>query len=198
MMTIISVLDSIGTQLKSYFNSMDYHWKTAPNQSEFGQAKPYVYLLNCPKTERNADNFPLKMPSVTIEVTEAAIQSNSEIDLSLTLHCCVVNASVIDREKTIMLDDGIHYAYLDTDGYTDEGTDGNLYKDCMLLGELTLHCMDGIDGTGRRVSELRLIPPASDMEDFPYCQCQVTCRVVMLNTHKPTSAQTDADYYDLL
>ena len=196
MMTIPSVLDSIKAGLVSHFDALDFHWKTAPDQAEFEQAKPHVYLFNCPKAERNEANFPARMPSVTVVVDDAAILSADSIQLSLTLHCCVVNSAIIDREKTVMLDDGIHYAYQDEDGYTDAGVESSLYRDCMLLGEETMHALDGIDGTGRRVSDIRLIPPASDMDDFPYCQCQVTCKVAMLNARKPVP--TDDSYYDLL
>lgn len=194
MMTIVSVLDSIRQRLAACFESNDYHWKTQADQSVFEQAKPFIYLLNCPKTERNDANFPVMSPSITVEVTEAAIQSSAAVQLSLVLHCCVVDSATIEREKTVMTENGTH-RYIDADGYTDADIERRLYRDCLLLGEVVLHAMDGMNVDGRNVSELRLIPPTSDMEDFPYCQCQVSCKVAMLNAPKFAN---DASYENLL
>lgn len=86
-----------------------------------------------------------------------------------------LNSAILEREKAVMLDDGIHYAYLDEDGYTDEGVVEALFSDCLLLGEETLNALRGIAS----VSELALIPPTT-LEDFPHCQCQVMATISML------------------
>ena len=195
MMTILSVLESLKDGLEAYFNALDYHWKTQSGLSGYNEGKPYFYLLNCPKTERTDDNFPIRMPSVTVVVTDAAMQGGDTVTLSLVLHCCVANSATLDREIVQKSDGG--YSYLETDGYTDAGIEQSLFRDCLLLGEEVMRGLAGIDGTGRRVSELRLVPPSSDMEDFPHCQCQVVCKVNMLSQPKPIPP-AQPDYNDLL
>ncbi|MBR4984882.1 MAG: hypothetical protein IKY83_04000 [Proteobacteria bacterium] len=55
------------------------------------------------------------------------------------------------------------------DGYTDQGVREALFADCLLLAEETMHALRA----QACVTDIRLMPPDT-LEDFPYCQCQVT------------------------
>ena len=125
--------------------------------------------------QRTADNWPTVCPSVTIELRGAEVENSDRIALEIACHCVVVNSAILEREKAVMLDDGIHYAYLDEDGYTDAGVVEALFADCLLLGEEALNALRGMAS----VSELALIPPTT-LEDFPHCQCQVMATISML------------------
>lgn len=79
--------------------------------------------------QRTADNWPTVCPSVTIELRGAEVENSDRIALEIACHCVVVNSTILEREKAVMLDDGIHYAYLDEDGYTDEDVVEALFSD---------------------------------------------------------------------
>ena len=117
---------------------------------------------------------------MTIELRGAVVENTDRMSLDIACHCVVVNSAIIEREKAVILDDGIHYAYLDEDGYTDAGVVEALFADCLLLGEETLNALRGMAG----VSELALIPPTT-LEDFPHCQCQVMATISMLTQFIP-------------
>lgn len=176
--TIRSTIERIVDALNSHFDANGYEWKTEESQSEHQQRKPVVYPYVCAK--RNEANFPEICPSITVELTEVNTPTRDQLSLAIVCHCVVVNSSIIQREKTVMLDDGIHYAFLDEDGYTDEGVVEALFSDCMLLGEETMNALRSMAG----VRDIRLIP-ASVLDDFPYCQCQVTATILMLSQFIP-------------
>ena len=176
--TISGTIERIKAALDAHFASKGFAWKTQESQTEHSQAKPTVFALVC--AERNSRNFPVVCPSVTIELHGAEVENSDRILLDIVCHCVVVNSAILQREKTVALDDGIHYAYLDEDGYTDEGVVEALFADCLLLGEETLNAFRGVAG----VSDLVFIPPSS-LDDFPYCQCQVMASVSMLTQFIP-------------
>ena len=176
--TIPAAIERIKAALDAHFDGKGFEWKTQESQDEHEQAKPTVYALTC--AQRTADNWPTVCPSVTIELRGAMVENTDRIMLDIACHCVVVNSAILEREKTVILDDGIHYAYLDEDGYTDEGVVDALFADCLLLGEETLNALRGMSG----VSELALIPPTT-LEDFPHCQCQVVATVSMLTQFIP-------------
>lgn len=176
--TIPGTIERIKAALDAHFASKGFAWKTQESQDEHEQAKPTVYALTC--AQRTADNWPTVCPSVTIELRGAAVENTDRFSLDIACHCVVVNSAILEREKAVMLDDGIHYAYLNEEGYTDEGVVEALFADCLLLGEETLNALRGVAG----VSDLALIPPAT-LEDFPHCQCQVVATVSMLTQFIP-------------
>lgn len=176
--TISGTIGRIKAALDAHFNGKGFAWKTRESQDEHEQAKPTVYAMTC--AQRTGDNWPTVCPSVTIELHGAEVENSDRILLDIVCHCVVVNSAILEREKTVRLDDGIHYAYLNEDGYTDEGVVEALFADCLLLGEETLNALRGVAG----VSDLALIPPAT-LEDFPHCQCQVMATVSMLTQFIP-------------
>ena len=188
--TIPGNIMRIKDALDAHFDSLGFEWKTQESQVAHSQAKPTIFALVC--AERNGLNFPVVCPSVTIELRGVEVEPSDCAELDIVCHCVVVNSAILQREKTVMLDDGIHYAYLDEDGHTDAGVVEALFSDCLLLGEETLNALRGLAG----VSELALIPPAT-LDDFPYCQCQAVCKVNMLSQRKP-NPPAQPDYYDLL
>ena len=171
--TIPGAVGRIKDALDAHFETKGFAWKTRESQCEHEQGKPVVFALVC--AERTADNWPTRCPSVTIELRDVAIEGADRATLDIACHCVVVNSAILEREKTVMLEDGIHYAYLDEDGYTDEGVVEALFSDCLLLAEETMHALRRIEGVGN----VHLIPPAT-FEDFPHCQCQVTATVAAL------------------
>ncbi len=176
--TIPGTIGRIKDALDAHFDGKGFEWKTQESQTEHSQAKPTVFAMFC--AERNSRNFPVVCPSVTIELRGAEVENSDCISLDIACHCVVVNSAIIAREKAVMLDDGIHYAYLNEDGFTEDGVVEALFSDCLLLGEETLNALRCVAG----VSDLALIPPAS-LEDFPYCQCQVVATVSMLTQFIP-------------
>lgn len=182
--TITATIDRIKNALDAYFDSKGFEWKTQESQSEHEQAKPTVFSLVC--AERTGDNWPTICPSVTIELRGAEVETSDRISLDIACHCVVVNSAILEREKTVMLDDGIHYVYQDEDGYTDNGVVDALFADCILLGEETMNALRGMSG----VSELAIIPP-STLDDFPHCQCQVVCTFSMLTQFIPCDSFDD-------
>lgn len=176
--TIPATIERIKAALDAHFDGKGFAWKTRESQSEHEQAKPTVYAMTC--AQRTGDNWPTVCPSVTIELRGAVVENTDRIMLDIACHCVVVNSAILEREKTVMLDDGLHYAYLDEDGYTDEGVVEALFSDCLLLGEETLNALRSIAG----VSNVRLVPPDT-MDDFPHCQCQVTATVTALTRYIP-------------
>ena len=171
--TIPDTIERIKAALDAHFASKGFEWKTRESQDEHEQAKPTVYALTC--AQRTADNWPTVCPSVTIELRGAVVENTDRIMLDIACHCVVVNSAILEREKAVMLDDGINYAYLDEDGYTDEGVVEALFADCLLLGEETMNALRAVSGA----SNLKLIPPDA-IDDFPHCQCQVVATVSML------------------
>lgn len=171
--TISGTIGRIKDALDAHFDSVGFELKTQESQTEYTKAKPTVFAFVC--AERNGRNFPVICPSVTVELRGAEVENSDRILLDIACHCVVVNSSFLAREKTVMLDDGIHYAYLNEDGFTDEGVVEALFSDCLSLGEETLNALRGVAG----VSDLAFIPPSS-LDDFPYCQCQVMATVSML------------------
>lgn len=174
------IKDSIGRikdALDAHFAGKAFEWKTQESQSVHEQAKPTVFSMVC--AERNGRNFPVVCPSVTVELRGAAVENTDRMSLDIVCHCVVVNSAILEREKTVG-EDGIHYAYLNEDGFTDDGVVEALFSDCLLLGEETLNALRGVAG----VSDLALIPPSS-LDDFPYCQCQVMGTVSMLTQFIP-------------
>lgn len=170
--TIPGVIERVKKALDAHFDSRGFAWKTRESQGKHEQARPTVYALVC--AERTADNWPTVCPSVTVVLQDAAVTHES-MTLNIACHCAVVNSAIIEREKTVMLEDGIHYAFLDADGYTDEGVKEALFADCLLLAEETMNALRGIAG----MSAIRLVPPDT-FDDFPHCQCQVTAAFSML------------------
>lgn len=176
--TIPGTIGRIKTALDAHFDSKGFAWKTQESQSEHEQAKPTVFALVC--AERNSRNFPVVCPSVTVELRGAEVENSDRILLDIVCHCVVVNSAILQREKAVMLEDGIHYTYLNEDGFAEEGVVEALFSDCLLLGEETMNALRGVAG----VSDLAFIPPSS-LEDFPYCQCQVVATVSMLTQFIP-------------
>ncbi len=175
--TIPGTIGRIKTALDAHFNGKGFEWKTRESQDVHEQAKPMVYALVC--AERTSDNWPTVCPSVTIELQDVTVMHES-LALNIVCHCVVVNSAIIEREKAVMLEDGVHYAFLDADGYTDEGVKEALFSDCLALAEETMNALRAIAG----VSNIKLMPPAS-FEDFPHCQCQVTATVTALTQFIP-------------
>lgn len=175
--TIPATIGRIKAALDAHFASKGFEWKTRESQDEHEQAKPTVYALIC--AERTADNWPTACPSITIEMQDASAD-NDALTCNIVCHCVVVNSAIIEREKAVMLEDGVHYAFLDADGYTDEGVKEALFSDCLALAEETMNALRAIAG----VSNIKLMPPAS-FEDFPHCQCQVTATVTALTQFIP-------------
>ena len=171
--TIPATIGRIKDALDAHFASKGFERKTRESQDEHEQAKPTVYALTC--AQRTADNWPTVCPSVTIELRGAAVENTDRFSLDIACHCVVVNSAILEREKAVMLDDGIHYAYLNEEGYTDEGVVEALFSDCLLLAEETMNALRNVPG----VSDIGIIPQAS-MEDFPHCQFQVVATVSML------------------
>ena len=170
--TIPGAIGRIKNALDAHFDSKGFEWKTRESQDVHEQAIPTVFAMVC--ADRTADNWPTICPSITIELKDASVMRDA-VSLNIVCHCVVVNSAILQREKAVMLDDGIHYVYQDVDGYTEEGVVEALFSDCLLLGEETLNAIRGLSG----VSDLALVPPSS-LDDFPYCQCQVIASVSML------------------
>lgn len=170
--TIPGAIGRIKDALDAHFDSKGFEWKTRESQDVHEQARPTVFALVC--ADRTADNWPTICPSITIELKDAGVMRDA-VSLNIVCHCVVVNSAILQREKDVMLDDGIHYTYLDEDGYTDEGVKASLFSDCLLLAEETMNALRAMDG----VTNIKLIPPDS-LDDFPHCQCQVSATVSML------------------
>ncbi|MBR4985334.1 MAG: hypothetical protein IKY83_06320 [Proteobacteria bacterium] len=170
MTTIPDIIGRIKTALDAHFAAKGFEWKTQESQDAHSQSKPTVYALVC--ADRNAENWPNVCPSVTIELSESAV-ATERLTLGIICHCVVVNSAIIEREKTVKVGD--HYEFLDIDGYTDQGVREALFADCLLLAEETMHALRAQAG----VTDIRLMPPDT-LEDFPYCQCQVTATVTAL------------------
>ncbi len=168
MATITTIVERIKHDIEAYFESKDYAWKIEESQAAHAQQKPVVYPLVC--AERNNANFPNQCPSITIEVIDVSIEANQQLQMNLLLHCVVVNSAIIEREKTIK--SGDKYVFLDKDGFTENGVVEAIFSDCLLLAEETMNALRASEG----VSNLKLHPPIS-LDDFPYCQCQVSAGV---------------------
>ena len=134
--TITATIGRIKDALDAHFDGRSLAWKTGESQDGHEQAKPTVYALVC--AERTDDNWPTVCPSITIEMQEAGA-TNDALTCNIVCHCVVVNSAIIEREKTVMLDDGVHYAFLDADGYTDHGVKSALFSDCLALAEETMN-----------------------------------------------------------
>lgn len=173
--TIPGTVERIKNALDAHFDSKGFEWKTQESQTEHSQAKPTVFAMVC--AERNSDNWPTVCPSVTIEIQDATV-TNDAMAINFVCHCVVVNSAILEREKTVKVDD--HYEFQNIDGYTDQGAVEALFADCLLLAEETLNALRALAG----VSGIRLIPPAN-FEDFPHCQCQVTATISALTQFIP-------------
>lgn len=168
--TIPGAIGRIKDALELHFAQKGYEWKAEESQSVHAQQKPRIYPFLC--ADRNGANFPTVCPSITIEVTNIMAE-NQALTLGIVLHCVVVNSAIIEREK--VQKKGDFYEFLDGDGYTDTGVVEALYSDCLLLGEEALNALRPLPC----VKTIKLTPPDS-MDDFPYCQCEVSASVTAL------------------
>lgn len=168
--TITGAIGRIKDALDAHFSTKGLAWKTEESQTVHTQAKPTVYALVC--AERTGDNWPTACPSITIELREAAVNGDRNA-LAIVCHCVVVNSAILEREKTVKVGD--HYEFQDIDGYTEDGVKEALFSDCLALAEETMNALRAQAG----VTDIRLVPPV-DLDDFPYCQCQVTATVASL------------------
>lgn len=193
-MITASLFNSIKSKLDEYYAKLGMTWKEKESQGDFYQATPEIYLFTCPKTERDPDGWPRKSPAITVVLDGWSMQGNDDVELDVSFHCCVVNSSVIDREKTTK--DGGYIHFLTTDGYTDSGVDCNLYKDCLTLGEITANAVNFLDGVVCRVNDIKLDPPDPNTPDFPFCTCTVRARLGMLQTRR--GAPLYESWYGLL
>lgn len=168
--TIPGAIKGIKEALELHFANKGLEWKAQESQDEHSQQKPVIYPFLC--ADRNGANFPTVCPSITIEVTDVMAE-NQALTLGIVLHCVVVNSAIIEREH--VQKKGDFYEFLDGDGYTDTGVVESLYSDCLLLGEEALNALRPLPS----VKNIKLVTPDS-MDDFPYCQCQVSATVSAL------------------
>lgn len=183
-MSIRSAIEAIGEELGAYFRKFSYYWKTAETFAEFHPDRPHIYLFNCPKDDRNDLNFPKKTPSITIVVDGAEIVSNDTTSLTISMHCVAVNPAIIEREMSTE-EDGIH-TYGTGDGYTSDGAASSLYRDTLLLGEIAMEGVFDMSHRDKKIYDVRLYPPRSDISDYPYCQCTVTFKCDIQNKYSPS------------
>lgn len=172
---IKTAVERLKQELDDHFNKTAFAWKSEESQSEHRQSKPVVFVFNCP--DRNGRNFPNTCPSVTIELGCATVEGEDSLSLDVVCHCVVVNSAILEREKTVKVDDA--YIYIKEDGYTDDGVIKALFSDCLLLGEVVMNVVRAMP----RASNIKLIPPDA-IEDFPYCQCQVSATLRALTQYE--------------
>lgn len=173
------LMDFIGDSLTAHFEAHKYNgasYKTDKPSDTFEAAPPYVYKYLCPP-DSIVSGFPQIVPSVTVVINSIEPQTDG-LNIELSFHTAVTNPSTSESETATPEGDGT-FSINESEGYTNVNAQRDLYQMAFDLTFQTLQALLAIKYKGGQISDIKMTPPAPQLESFPYCTGLVTCTATL-------------------
>lgn len=198
----VGLIDFIGERLDVYFRTRRFNgvaYKSDADAGEFKCESPFVYKFLCPPDQLNDAGYPERLPSVTVVVDAVRPVSNLSQEIDISLHLAIAGGSTSDRETFRRVSQNV-FAPDETDGYSAEYAQIDLYKSCLLFMQAGLDAVGGISYNGLKITNIRATPPDLTLSDWPYTTCAIyfTCEIMISKVAQNSAANELREKIDML
>lgn len=198
----VGLVDFIGARLDEYFKVRRFNgiaYKSDAEASEFKCESPFVYKFLCPPDQLNDAGYPARLPSVTVVVDAVRPVSNISQEIDISLHIALAGGSTSDRETFRKVGQNV-FTPDETDEYSAESAQIDLYKSCLLFMQAGLEAVGGISYNGLKITNVRATPPDLTLSDWPYATCSIsfTCEIMLSKVAQNSASNELREKIDML
>lgn len=174
-MVITQIIEKLAQYLQGNLEA-DKHtlqYKSTVEMSEFETSIPQIYKYTMPSSTL-IDGYPARCPAIVI-----TLDGRDDAIYDVTLHLCVSNVSVNDKEKAYKVGENC-YEMGESDVYNTSG-DYDLIVESILFTDQIYNYMSNCKELD--VSDINIIYTDADLTEYPYATSSVSFKVGCNKSH---------------